>query len=207
MQRDDPRDRSWRGRDEDLELWGREMDQGDWMRGTYGPGGMPRRGEPRPRVRSRPPNFSARDWDWGREWWRQGGQPDAFGWTGSPAEAQPRQWHGRTSARGYQRSDERIREDVYERLMEHPYVDSTDVEVSVSQGEVTLEGTVPDRWEKRLAEDLAEGVFGVTEVYNRLRTGQTPGRGEAQAPPSPSSSTPGPRPATEPPRAAAAADR
>jgi hypothetical protein len=29
---------------------------------------------------------------------------------------------------------------------------------------------VPDRWEKRLAEDLTEGVFGVAEVHNRLRT-------------------------------------
>jgi hypothetical protein len=58
---------------------------------------------------------------------------------------------------------------VYERLMEHPYVDTTDVEVSVSHGEVTLEGTVPDRWEKRLAEDLAEGVLGVTEVHILLR--------------------------------------
>jgi hypothetical protein len=41
--------------------------------------------------------------------------------------------------------------------------------VIVASGEVTLEGTVPDRESKRLAEDLAEGIPGVKQVQNRLR--------------------------------------
>jgi hypothetical protein len=201
-------------RDEDLELWGRDMDQDDWKRGTYGAGDMPsrygrrawgsewnrgpdwrqgpgsgsnfNRGPSWTAGRDQPPSWQRQSWqggsggesyggpepwrgdrDWSQEWWHHNA---GFGWTGNPFEGRGRQWHGRTTARNYQRSDERIREDVYERLMEHPYIDTTDIEVSVSRGEVTLDGTVPDRWEKRLAEDLTEGVFGVTEVHNRLRT-------------------------------------
>jgi hypothetical protein len=39
----------------------------------------------------------------------------------------------------------------------------------VTQGEVTLEGTVEDRWMKRMAEDLVEDCSGVKQVHNRLR--------------------------------------
>ncbi len=70
--------------------------------------------------------------------------------------------------RGYQRSDDRIREDVCERLMEGP-VDVGDVEVTVSNGEVTLSGTVEKRWEKRAIEDIAANVRGVHDVHNRVR--------------------------------------
>jgi osmotically-inducible protein OsmY len=97
---------------------------------------------------------------------------------------QRRHWHGRTTFRGYRRSDERIREEIYERLMDHPGIDTSDMDVTVSNGEVTLEGTVDDRWEKRLAEDLAESVSGVTDVHNRLRTsnGATDTRGATPMP-------------------------
>ena len=70
--------------------------------------------------------------------------------------------------RGYQRADDRIREDVCERLMEGP-VDVGDVEVTVSNGEVTLSGTVEERWQKRAIEDLAGNVRGVHDVHNRVR--------------------------------------
>lgn len=70
--------------------------------------------------------------------------------------------------RGYQRSDDRIREDVCEQLMEGP-VDVGDVEITVSNGEVTLSGTVEKRWEKRAIEDIAAQVRGVHDVHNRVR--------------------------------------
>ena len=70
--------------------------------------------------------------------------------------------------RGYQRADDRIREDVCERLMEGP-VDVGNVEVTVSNGEVTLSGTVEERWQKRAIEDLAGNVRGVHDVHNRVR--------------------------------------
>jgi len=71
--------------------------------------------------------------------------------------------------KGYKRSDERIREDVSDRLGGHEYLDCTDVEVSVSGGEVTLTGTVRTRQEKFLAEEIADDVSGVNDVHNQLR--------------------------------------
>jgi hypothetical protein len=71
--------------------------------------------------------------------------------------------------KGYQRSDERIREDVCEGLTAHPDVDASGIEVTVQAREVVLEGVVPDRASKRCAEDCAYEVRGVEEVHNRLR--------------------------------------
>jgi hypothetical protein len=72
--------------------------------------------------------------------------------------------------RGYRRSDERIREDVCEALTMHPEVDASDLDVAVQDSVVTLRGTVHDRRSKRLAEDIAESVSGVTDVQNEVRT-------------------------------------
>jgi hypothetical protein len=76
--------------------------------------------------------------------------------------------------RGYRRSDERIREDVCERFAQHGQLDPSDVEVAVRDGEVLLTGSVATRIQKRLAEDIADRVFGVVEVQNHLRV-QRPG--------------------------------
>lgn len=70
--------------------------------------------------------------------------------------------------RGWTRSDERIKDDVCERLWAHGAVDARDVDVAVTGGEVTLQGTVGSRREKRLAEELVERVGGVRDVHNRL---------------------------------------
>ncbi len=71
--------------------------------------------------------------------------------------------------KNYQRSDERIREDVCERLMMDHDVDATDIEVSVENAIVTLNGSVDERHAKRLAEDIAESVRGVKDVQNNIR--------------------------------------
>jgi osmotically-inducible protein OsmY len=71
--------------------------------------------------------------------------------------------------KGYTRGDERIREDVCERLTEDDDVDASNLEVRVQNGEVTLTGTVEDRWQKRRAEDVADSVRGVKDVRNELR--------------------------------------
>jgi len=77
--------------------------------------------------------------------------------------------HRGLGPKGYKRSDERIREDVSDRLTDDPVVDASDIAVLVAAGEVTLDGTVPSRTEKRRAEDCAESVSGVTHVQNNLR--------------------------------------
>ncbi|HZH11647.1 MAG TPA: BON domain-containing protein [Microvirga sp.] len=80
--------------------------------------------------------------------------------------------HRGRGPKGYQRSDARIMEDVNDRLTEDPHLDALEIEVSVSNREVTLSGTVNSRFEKRHAEDIAESVSGVTHVQNNLRVQQ-----------------------------------
>ena len=85
------------------------------------------------------------------------------------------QTRGRFAGRGpasYQRSDDRIREDINDRLTDHPDLDATNIEVTVRQAEVTLSGSVDDRYAKRLAEDIAESVTGVKDVQNHIRVAQ-----------------------------------
>lgn len=67
------------------------------------------------------------------------------------------------------RSDERIREDISDRLADHDWVDASEVEVMVKSGEVTLSGTVTDRRHKREIEDVAERIAGVRDVHNQIR--------------------------------------
>lgn len=80
----------------------------------------------------------------------------------------PGEHYGR-GPKDYRRSDERIREDINDRLTDDGWLDATHVEVSVSEGEVTLSGTVGNRQAKRRAEDLAERVSGVRDVQNNIR--------------------------------------
>ena len=71
--------------------------------------------------------------------------------------------------RTYRRSDERIEEEVVQRLADAEWVDASEVEVEVSDGVVTLEGAVESREARRAAEDLVAEVTGVADVINRLR--------------------------------------
>ena len=71
--------------------------------------------------------------------------------------------------KGYKRSDSRVQEDVNDRLADDPYLDASEIEVSVADGEVMLTGLVDSRQARRRAEDLAEQVSGVTYVQNNLR--------------------------------------
>ncbi len=74
--------------------------------------------------------------------------------------------------RGYQRSDERIREEVSDRLSQHGRIDASDMDVQVQNGEVTLGGNANSRDEKRMAEDVAASVPGVSDVNNQIKVKQ-----------------------------------
>ena len=123
---------------------------------------------------------------WRPEWRRQpaqrnqgfrGSQPPAGGGDGEyPLGAQNRGDPERRSGRrhppgpkGYQRSDERLREDVSERLTEARYIDSSEVTVAVSDAKVVLEGTVPERRMKHAIEDLVDACPGVQDIESRIR--------------------------------------
>jgi hypothetical protein len=76
--------------------------------------------------------------------------------------------HAGKAPKNASRSDLRVREDVCDALTYRGDLDATDIEVLVKDGEVTLEGTVTDRRSKRVAEEVCEGIVGVTDVHNRL---------------------------------------
>jgi hypothetical protein len=114
----------------------------------------------------------SRRYGWGEGWSQHQGRDRGYGTRGldevDVGELPPR---GRPQGRGprnYQRSDERIREDVCDRLM-RAWMDAEDVTVRVHDGEVTLSGTVKSREEKRAIEDLSEDTLGVKEVHNEIR--------------------------------------
>jgi hypothetical protein len=102
--------------------------------------------------------------------------PEAFGFAAPrhypyadvATEARRGRFFGR-GPKGYRRSDERIREEISDRLMTHPDIDASEIELAVRNGVVTMTGTVEDRHEKRLAEYIAEDALGVEDVENRLK--------------------------------------
>jgi osmotically-inducible protein OsmY len=112
----------------------------------------------------------AESWS-GRAAGRRSESPETMSWSYTEVWLIPGPYTGR-GPRGYQRSDERIQEDVSERLMQHGRLDASDIEVQVANGEVTLTGNVRTREEKRHAEDVAESVSGVQHVQNQLRVSE-----------------------------------
>lgn len=190
-EREEPR--GWGGPSSGWSTRGEDVDRG-WARQWGYIEGRERGGQPwqyrdlgyREPEWSRPsPRYTAPSWTreggYGREGW---GDPSAWGAERGPWSAGEMGGpHAGRGPRGYTRSDERIREDVCDRLCEHGFVDASDIEVRVTAGEVTLQGTVRERHQKRIAEDVTEQVTGVREVHNELRlnpggqeAGEQPGR-------------------------------
>jgi hypothetical protein len=67
------------------------------------------------------------------------------------------------------RTDERVREDICDRLMMNHHIDVRDVSVAVREGIVILEGSVPERRMRYLIEDLAADCMNAIDVENRIR--------------------------------------
>jgi osmotically-inducible protein OsmY len=84
-------------------------------------------------------------------------------------ESAPEPERDRGSPKSYTQTDERIREDVCDRLSHDWGLDASEIEVMVSNGEVTLTGTISDFSQKFRAERIADSVSGVNDVHNELR--------------------------------------
>ncbi len=95
--------------------------------------------------------------------------------------------HRGKGPKGYERSAERLKEDICERLTEAPDVDAGEIAIAVRDGVVTLDGSVASRPMKHRAEDIVAGCLGVKDIENKLKV-LRPG----QAAPSPG------QPATQP---------
>lgn len=120
----------------------------------------------------------ASDWEQDRDWWEKT-TDEVSSWFGDDEATRRRELdkrygphHGK-GPKGYIRSDEKIKDDVQERLYNDSFVDASDIEVDVSDGEVTLSGLVDDKQTKRRAEDCIETVSGVKDVSNHLKIKRT----------------------------------
>lgn len=109
-----------------------------------------------------------------RDWWDRT-KDEVSSWFGDDDAQRRRRMdenrgqHKGKGPKGYARSDDRIKEDVNDRLSDDSEIDASEIDVSVTSCEVMLTGTVNSRWEKRHAEDIAESVSGVKNVENRLK--------------------------------------
>jgi osmotically-inducible protein OsmY len=110
-----------------------------------------------------------------RGWLERTGDEIASWFGDEDADRRRRMDHRGHGPSGYTRSDERIREDANDRLTDDWGVDARDITVSVTNGEVTLDGTVPSREQKRRAEDVVDDLSGVKNVQNNLRVKETAG--------------------------------
>jgi len=176
--RSDDRNRSYSGSSRDNRSDYGYGDRDSYSRGGYADYGRNMEGERRS-YGGQDHDVTGYSGDRERGFFERAGDEIAS-WFGSDEAARRREqdaWQGDEGAqhhrgrgpKGYTRSDERIREDVSDRLTDDPYVDASEIEVSVSGGEVTLSGTVDSREAKRRAEDIAERVSGVRHVQNNLR--------------------------------------
>jgi hypothetical protein len=168
---------------------GRATNRGDY-RSDFGPEGYRRFNEERPYDSWQGPSGGYGFSDSGsyrrehqREPWRsesgenwvrsqnRGGFGSEFGAWQSGASArfgEELDYSGR-GPKDYRRSDDRIREEICDRLTDDRTVDASEIVVKVEQGEVTLTGSVSDRQQKRRAEDAIEAISGVRDVINQLR--------------------------------------
>lgn len=92
----------------------------------------------------------------------------AQGQTG-PERRKPGGSHAGQKPQFSRRSDDKIREEIWELLTNSADLDASGVELHVEGGEVTLTGTVDSRDARWLAEDLVSSISGVREINNRLK--------------------------------------
>jgi osmotically-inducible protein OsmY len=108
------------------------------------------------------------DWSGASRGSQSGGYSGSSSLGGATQQGQRQSFRGK-GPKGYQRSDERLKEIICERLMEDPNIDASEISVEVRSLEVTLEGTVDDRRTKYEIEEMIEHFGGVKEVKNQLR--------------------------------------
>ena len=139
--------------------WGSEEQQGGWR----GPGEGPGYREARQGTQTFQQSSTGGQIPGEFRYWRSGQRPEL---------SESKRLNGPHVGRGpknYRRSDDRIREELCDRLMAHPEIDASDIEVEVKEAHVVLRGSVPDRRTKHRAEDVADHVLGALEIDNQLR--------------------------------------
>lgn len=169
------RDEDWRSRQ-----GGSDYGRSDYGRSGYsgmssGYGDWDRSGRGRSDWDRDRRDYGGRDYDRDRSWWDKT-RDEVSSWFGDDEAERRRMMDERRSEsfrgkgpRDYKRSDDRIREDVCDRLSDDPFIDASDIEVRVDGSEVILSGRVESREAKRRAEDMVESISGVSNVQNQLK--------------------------------------
>lgn len=110
-----------------------------------------------------------------RDWWDRT-RDEVSSWFGDDDAERRRRLdhmnannHRGKGPKDYRRSEDRIREDVCDRLTDDDMLDATNIQVQIQGDNVILSGSVNSRDQKRRAEDLAESISGVRDVENRIR--------------------------------------
>lgn len=71
--------------------------------------------------------------------------------------------------KGYQRSSERLADEINDRLTQHGRVNAKNIEVEVNATQVTLKGSVGSPEERRIADKIALSLSEVTQVINQIK--------------------------------------
>src|SRR5690606_16652833 len=115
-----------------------------------------------------------------RDWWDRT-TDEVASWFGDDEAERRRRMdkimgphHGK-GPKGYTRSDEKIKDEINDRLYNDSYIDASDIDVNVTDGEVTLTGTVDHKSTKRRAEDITENVSGVKDISNHIKVNRNTG--------------------------------
>lgn len=96
------------------------------------------------------------------------GSGSASGAYGRDFDSSSQSFRGR-GPKGYQRSDDRLKEMICERLTDDPAIDASNITIDVTGQCVKLTGTVDDRSTKYEIEELVENFGGVKDIDNQLR--------------------------------------
>jgi osmotically-inducible protein OsmY len=115
---------------------------------------------------------------------QSGGYGSGYSQVGNRSGGQQQRGFSGRGPKGYTRSDERLREDINERLTDDYAIDAGDISVEVRNGTVTLTGSVDERWMKHHVEDLVDRCSGVQDIENRLtvRRNASAGSGTSGSP-------------------------
>lgn len=155
----------YKGRGEQGYPPGHQDEGNDYGRDTRGDYDTTRRRREWPLSPQRDYGDAARQ-SWGGA--RQGGGPANRVYGTGAAAATPQSFRGR-GPKGYERTDDRLRELICEALTDDEHIDASGLEVQVRNHEVTLTGNVPDRRTKYAVEELVEQCGAVADINNQLR--------------------------------------
>lgn len=71
--------------------------------------------------------------------------------------------------RSIKRSDDSIESEIYDKLRHNRDLDASEIEVEVNRGNVVLKGYIDTKYERNLAEEIVESIYGVRDIMNQLQ--------------------------------------